>query len=672
MDILDRLKKISYFNFINFYKQSLLKIFFYFNNKKKKEILRNSILSNFLLKKFFRDLLNFERLRTIFFNKNIFAYSNDAEKEEIIKQLNNNHSEQIKQYIEMAERVINKEFSVFDKNYLFKNRINWNYGFFNNFYWELKNSEKIDLYPKDVEVDVKYVWEFNRHHFLFYLGFAYYYTGNEKYAIEYKQLIMDWIRKNPPLFGINWFSGLEISIRTCSWICSLFFFKNSKEINNDEFFGIIFKSLFEHSYYLKYFHIKRSLNHTIGDIFGICLFSKIFEEIKPIKRWKKKFFKKFISQIELQVRIDGTNIEQSTNYHRFVLEFFFLFSLINPEVLNNREKYLIEKMFDYFLYIIKPNGNIPIIGDNDDGKVILLNNTNDNFKILVNLGAIIFKRADLKFICQKLHILPILLLGQYAFETFHSIEVQEPLQKWKFFETAGYFVIRNRWDNKANYLFMDCGRFGAFKGAHSHSSITNIIYSYNGSDILIDSGTSSYNLSLNERNLFRSSQAHNVLSINYDNQAEFKSYFAWENLPKIKRIIKKDNSHIELTCYHNGYKEYLVKRKVIVNEEVNNIIIEDSIFPTEKNTPKKSTNINIYFHFNEETKLRLEEKGLIINDNLLLVITSDQEIKLNIEKGLYSPHYGFKCENKVLNISSNYDFKDANTILIRSEFKSLE
>ncbi len=529
----------------------------------------------------------------------------------------------------------------------------------------------IDIYPKKAEVDVKYVWEFNRHQFLPYLGFAYYFTGDENYALEFKTIVIDWIKNNPPLYGINWFSGLEVSIRLTSWIFSLYFFKSSKEINNNDFFRTIFKSLFEHSYYLRNFYTKRSLNHTIGDLFGLCLFSKVFEEIRPISKWKNKFFKKFRLQLKLQVRSDGTNIEQSSNYHRFVLEFFLLHLVINPNEVIDKERIVIEKMLDYLLYVVKPNGQIPIIGDNDDGMVILLNDPKKKLNCLFNLGAILFGRSDLKYIYQKLYPSSILLLGENGCEIFKSLLIKKPSMNWRYFDKAGYFMIRNKWTPDANYFFMDCGKFGAFKGAHSHSSITNIIFSYNGNDIMIDSGTSSYNRSLSERNLFRSSKAHNVLTIDHNNQAEFQSYFSWENLPKIKRIFSKNDDQIELTCSHDGYKGFQVKRKAITNMKLATITIEDSIYQIKKNAQKHESEINIYYHFNDVVNLILVKDSVIIDNQLILSVDSDRVINLTIEKQYHAPFYGFKSEHEVLNIHLKNDFKEKNMIYVKSTIKPI-
>jgi len=673
MNLIKNLKKINYFNLINIYKEEIRKkLYFKYYNKKRTK-LRNSYLSDTLLKEFFKKTLNYKKFRKIFFNKNFFAYSNRNEEKRIIEILNQNCSEEIEEYINYANKILMKEFSIFEKVYKPDNRINWHHSFFDNFTWKFDKSENIEIYPKNRKVDVKYVWEFNRHQFLTYLGFAYYYTNNEDYARAFKLIILDGIKSNPPLCGINWFSGLEISIRLINWIFTLYFFKKSIEINNNDFFKEIFISMFQHVYFLVHFYTHRSFNHTIGEIFGMHLFLKIFEEIVPIKRLEKKFFKKFETQILLQTRLDGTNIEQSINYHKFDLEFFSLFNIINYNNIKKECKYLIEKMFNYLLHAIKPNGTIPLIGDSDDGKVLLLMfHKNNNFIELINLASILFQRGDYKFISKAISPISILLLGANGYNTYQNIKEKEPPKKFEFFENAGYFIIRNNWTDKANYLFIDYGRFGPQMAPHSHSGITNFLFTHEGNDIIIDSGTYSYNKSWNERNLYRSSKAHNILVIDQKNQAKELSWFSWENKPKVKRSLKIDDQQIKFNCFHDGFKGFIVRREINTFMDLNVVIIKDSVIQTKKSSKNTVHAIDLYFHLNNNVKVKFENNHAILNNKLLLRVTSKHYFTMKIKNSFFSPKYGFKVKNKVLNIHLKHSFENNQKLDIETEIRPIK
>ncbi|KKN02558.1 hypothetical protein LCGC14_1116480 [marine sediment metagenome] len=654
------LRSFNFSNYFRKFKNKIIKILYFKYLIKKREIIRSTSASEKLFQKFLRSL-NIEEIRNRFFENHLFAFSDINEKETLIKYIEKNCSTDVENYIEYADEIIKGKIRVFERTTNFQKEINWCYSFFDNNDWDLIKSERINKHPKRKKVDIKYVWELNRHNFLSYLGFAYFYTGEKKYATKFKNIINDWILKNPPLYGVNWLSGLEISIRSISWIINLFFFSSSKEINNNKFFRKIFKSMFLHAYFLRYFYSKKSFNHSIGDIFGVYLFSKAFNNIDIFKKWENKFFKLFNNQIHRQTRFDGTHIEQSVNYHRFVLEFFTLFFILNHKIISSKISVLIEKMFTYLLMIMKPNGTFPLIGDNDDATLLLLNNYNRNlFNNLLNLGVILFKRGDLKYISKTISPSSILLLGSKGYATFTKISPREPNKIMQYFQNAGYFVKRQNWSNKANYLFIDFGNFGPNNASHCHSDITNIIFCYNGKNIINDSGTYSYNKSWEERNLFRGSKSHNILTINNKNQANIKDWFAWNSKPRVKRLSSKFDDNLELTCIHNGFKGFLVKRTLIVNKMLTKIVIKDNVIPLENMEKNKNFNINIYFHFDKNTKITKKNNSIIINDDLKIDISSKYDFNLSLQKSQYSPSYGIikECNSLNIQLKGNFYNKD--------------
>ncbi|MFX0036802.1 MAG: alginate lyase family protein [Candidatus Hermodarchaeota archaeon] len=656
-----RFFKIS--NYVGRVKNIILKLLYAKFFKKRREVIRNPYAIEKLIRKVLK-ALNIEDIRNKFFKNNIFAYSKISERENLIEYIKNKCPVELEKYLKYAEEIIEGKFRIFERIVNFKEKINWHYSFFDNYNWDLVKAEKVNKHPKNKNIDIKYVWELNKHQFLPYLGFAYFYTGNKKYAIIFKNIINDWIQKNPPLYGVNWHSGLEISIRLISWIYALMFFNSSKEINNNAFFKKIFKSMFLHAYFLRYFYSKKSYNHTIGDIFGVYIFSRAFDKINIFKKWEKKFFKLFTSQIHRQTRPDGTHIEQSVNYHRFVLEFFALFLILNRKMNISKTSLLIEKMFDYLLMLMKPNGTFPLIGDSDDATVLLLNNYNNTqFNNLLNLGVILFKRGDLKYISKAISPISILLLGSKGYETFENTAIREPNKTMQYFQNAGYFVKKQNWSNEANYIFVDFGEFGPNYASHCHSDITNIIFCYKGKNILIDSGTYSYNKSWKERNLFRSSKSHNILTVNNKNQADIIDWFAWENKPKVKRSFKKINDKLEIICSHNSFKGFLVERKLIFNNIISNLFIEDKVIPL-NHGKNKNFNISIYFHFDNKTTIRKKNSNIIIDDELGIEISSKNKFNITIEKFHYSPSYGVLEDSCMLNIQLKKEINNKDWIKI--------
>jgi len=68
-----------------------------------------------------------------------------------------------------------------------------------------------DINYRDPSVvgNIKVTWEKNRHHHLTVLAVAYALTKNERYSAEVADQILDWVRQNPYLIGVNWNQALE-------------------------------------------------------------------------------------------------------------------------------------------------------------------------------------------------------------------------------------------------------------------------------------------------------------------------------------------------------------------------------------------------------------------------------------------------------------------------------
>jgi uncharacterized heparinase superfamily protein len=73
--------------------------------------------------------------------------------------------------------------------------------------------------------------------------------------------------------------------------------------------------------------------------------------------------------------------------------------------------------------------------------------------------------------------------------------------------------MRDGWTADANYLLFDCGPHGFANGGHAHADALAINVASNGRTLLVDPGTFSYTGSDEARNWFRSSRAHNTLTL---------------------------------------------------------------------------------------------------------------------------------------------------------------
>jgi len=135
---------------------------------------------------------------------------------------------------------------------------------------------------------------------------------------------------------------------------------------------------------------------------------------------------------EIRVYPDGVDFEGSISYHRLVTELFLSATLLClkngidfPRWYMNH----IEKMIEFVMYYTKPDGTVPQIGDNDDGRLHILSNYGNwnrlDHRYLLSVGAVLFKRQDFKDAASKFHEEAFWLLGEEGLNSFDNHKITQ-------------------------------------------------------------------------------------------------------------------------------------------------------------------------------------------------------------------------------------------------------
>jgi len=440
--------------------------------------------------------------------------------------------------------IVNK--SLLDTSY---QPIDWHTDFKTGFSWNPRKYYK-DIRIPYGEADIKIPWELSRFQHLSTLGEAYWISNKAKYSREFVNQVSDWIGNNPPKSGVNWQCTMDVAIRVCNWILGYSFFKDADEVT-DEFLVKFIKSIYQHGR-----HIRNNLesnaiftsNHYISNIVGLLYISVFFPELKDAEEWKKFSIEELIKEMRKQIYPDGCDYESSTCYHRLVLELFFyatVLVIINDDEYNNcnykeitdkvfGEEYtnLLYKMFEAALYLIKPNGKMPQVGDNDSGRFHTFSQAQIlDMKYLLTLGSIFFN--DSKFKINEFGFSPeaIWVLGNKGYQAWKDLENNTLNDvKSRAFPDAGWYVMR---DN-LNYCLIVCGPNGQNgNGGHCHNDKLSFELCLGGKDVVIDPGTNVYSSDPLERNTFRGTAYHNTVMIDNREQNDFNIH--------INRIFQINN-----------------------------------------------------------------------------------------------------------------------------------
>ena len=564
------------------------------------------------------------------------------------------------QIIKQANKIYNHIFNLLgsgDIN-LGKN-IKWNRDFKSGFIWENKFYKKIKTVDLNNNADVKVPWELSRFQHIPILGQAYLLTNDLKYALEFKGQIEDWIKENPVEMSVNWTCTMDVAIRACNWIIGYYFFKSCPKINK-EFWIKYNEELYLHGKYI-FKNLENvaqyNSNHYLSDLAGLIwlgLYFKNFkydkEEVKNNpKMWLNFGLKEFEKEMKSQINPDGVDYEASTAYHCLVTELFLFTSILcSKNNITFSKEYMIKlkKMVNFIINITKPNGYIPLLGDMDSGRFVVLSDYGGSrekrdFRYLIALGGEYFNRDDFKFYSSNNN-------NQTPFWCFGNIgKIKEKLPinlKSKAYKDSGYYILRN---NKI-CIIIKCGPNGINgNGGHTHNDQLSFELNVSGRDLIIDTGTYVYSADYKLRNLFRSTSMHNTLQIGNleQNNFEEKELFRINNETKAQ-LLNFNNNYFK--GRHYGYKD---KAGIIAEREVkiedNKIIINDFIIEHPGNIKYKKY---IRFHLDKDIEVEKKPDYLILsNKNIKIKLFNLQKIEYKIGKSWMAKEYGVKEETKVIN-----------------------
>jgi glycosyltransferase involved in cell wall biosynthesis len=418
----------------------------------------------------------------------------------------------------------------------------------------------IDYLDAEICGDKKIIWELNRHQHFLRLGQAYWLTQDEKYARAFVAQLNSWMDQNPPKQGINWASSLEIAFRSISWLWAFYYFKHSPTLDSATFSRAL-KFLYLNGRHLEtYLSTYFSPNtHLTGEALGLFYLGTILPEFKNASRWRETGLRILVEQLQRQVRPDGVYFEQSSYYQRYTADFYthlIILSRANQQRLPGFVEERLTALLDHLMFITRPDGRTPLFGDDDGGRLLPLDRRPANdFRATLSTGAVLFGRGDYKFVSARLAEETLWLLGAQAARAFDEIKSEEPAAQSKAFPDGGYYVMRDGWHDRANYLLFDCGPHGTDNCGHAHADALAIEVAARGRPVLVDAGTYTYTGSPELRDLFRGSDAHNVLLVDRQPSSVPAGPFSWQSVAKCEPISWITQRRFDFVSgKHDGYE----------------------------------------------------------------------------------------------------------------------
>jgi hypothetical protein len=467
----------------------------------------------------------------------------------------------------------------------------WNVDFLSGLEWPTARENDANGVRHD-KSDVKVPWELSRLQFLPILGKAFVITENPCYRDAAKGLLSDWITKNPVGRGVNWSIAMEAALRSMS-ICFLLNLISPLRLEEQRWLRTVTRCLWHHMLYIEahteFSHLISS-NHYLSNVIGLYCLSEFLEGPgMPARR--RMYRQKVEAEILRQVYEDGGDYEASTGYHVLVTQMFTSGLLLMRASGTVPEPRFLERLRRMYLMIdqlASPSGQLPHVGDCDDGRVELL--LDDVMQMLVSP---VHERSSLR-------ISNLLGVGRYLFGEVHGsvedamwygvepindsgspYETEHPRQTIAVFPQSGMSIARTE---HAEILFFAVPNGISGKGSHTHNDKLSFVLRLDGEEVLCDSGTCTYTRDSKMRNRFRATSAHNTVVVDGQEQntidAGRTGLFYIGTEAEVSRIEQAtENEDLLLRAHHSGYKRFGVmhSRAIRLFEKKNMAIVEDQL-----------------------------------------------------------------------------------------------
>lgn len=393
-------------------------------------------------------------------------------------------------------------------------KIDWHKDYVSGFCYPLKRIDDLRISKWfDKGIDVKFPWELSRFQFAVNWAAAYRIDGNRQRYLLFKRLVLDWLAQNPFLFGVNWVCTMEVALRSVSWIVALNLFR--EEFDQDvEFKSALLYSLVQHAEYIHAFpeiyENGHTTNHTTADYVGLLFLALTLQDHPQASIWREQAVQGLVHCMEYQVYEDGVSFEGSTSYHRLVLEMFaYAAVLCRANQIDLPRSYYCKlfRMFEFSAACMDHNGNVPLIGDDDSGRLLPFEGyPNNNHAYLLKLGQQLFEHQFYSQCTIKTAKTPLPTFPAVALLPL-NINPRDTTQSISF-PNGGFYFLKN--DHFSVLLsIVPLGQNG--NGGHNHYDVGSYTISLDGIPIICDPGSYTYTRNRNKRDLFRSFFYHNTL-----------------------------------------------------------------------------------------------------------------------------------------------------------------
>jgi hypothetical protein len=298
--------------------------------------------------------------------------------------------------------------------------IDWQLDFKSGYRWSERAWYLTVPYGHLPGVDIKVPWELARMQHLPVLAVASGFASREggpddaaAYCREFRNQVLDFIATNPPRFGVNWRSTMDVAIRVANWLLAYDLLREQGAMFDSKFETVFRRSIYEHGRHIAgncEWPAGQRGNHYLAHVVGLLFVSAYLPRTPECDAWFAFSLQELVRETGLQFSEDGANFEASTCYHRLSAEMVVYATALvlgmpeesvaalrdydhrrikvrpglkpaplhfegTPAGITDGSECLprwylerVERMAEFTMHVTKPDGNVAQVGDNDSGR----------------------------------------------------------------------------------------------------------------------------------------------------------------------------------------------------------------------------------------------------------------------------------------------------------------
>lgn len=342
-------------------------------------------------------------------------------------------------------------------------------------------------------------------------------TGRQAADLLARQLD-SWVAGNPPYVGVHYVSVMECGLRLMA-ACHAVDLARARFRETPRVWTALVVLVDSHARLIegRLSQYSSAGNHTIAECAGLVYAGTVFPELDGANEWRSLGLSILEREAPRQILRDGGGSEQALWYLAFIVDLFGLVTALlrhREQVVPHAIRFATTQGRDFLAAFAGDPTQLPAIGDADHGYA----------------------------------------LSPYLRLSWRT--PREPAPARTTFSTAGYSILRRPAPGNAILCF-DHGPLGlAPSYGHGHADALSVVLRWRGEDVLIDPGTYSYAGDSAWRAYFRSTAAHNTVTVDETDQALQETAFQWAK-PYAAELVHAErhaDGRVALLARHAGYR----------------------------------------------------------------------------------------------------------------------